>query len=102
MADVSEIDALTGTITERDFTEDEHTQRQADLAAWAARAEAEAQVAANRGTLEDRARKALSGNRDFLALAAPTNAQTLAHVKGLTRQNTALIRLVLNILDATD
>lgn len=38
--DVLEIDALTGTVTERDFTPDELAQREADQAA-AAQAEAE-------------------------------------------------------------
>lgn len=57
---------------------------------------------ANRATLVDRAATALQANRDFLALASPTNAQTLAQVKALTRQNTALIRLALGRLDSTD
>jgi hypothetical protein len=55
-----------------------------------------------RRNLEDRARAALDTNRTFLALASPTNAQTLAQVRQLTRQNTALIRLLLNQLDSTD
>ncbi|MFM1964892.1 MAG: hypothetical protein RL134_617, partial [Actinomycetota bacterium] len=53
-------------------------------------------------TLVQRAQTALQGNRDFLALSAPTNAQTLAQVKALTRQNTALIRLLLGLLDDTE
>lgn len=54
-----------------------------------------------RRTLEDRATQALDANRAFLALQSPTNAQTLAQVRSLTRQNTALIRLLLGRLDAT-
>lgn len=102
MADVTEIDALTGTVIERDFTPDELVQRQADAAEHAARKAITDALDGNRTTLTDRATQALAGNRDFLALAAPTNAQTLAQVKALTRQNAALIRLVLNLLEDTE
>jgi hypothetical protein len=68
-----------------------------------------ATVAERLGSLNDveavltaRADTALTTNRDFLTIAAPTNAQTLAHVKALTHQNTAVIRLLLRRLDATD
>lgn len=57
---------------------------------------------ANRAILTDRAATALDANRTFLALASPTNAQTLAQVKTLTRECTALIRLVLDRLDGTE
>lgn len=42
MADVVEIDAATGQVTERDFTPDEIAQREADGAAAVAAAEAAA------------------------------------------------------------
>ena len=45
--------------------------------------------------LHVKARAALTANATFLALAAPTNAQTLAQVKTLTRECSALIRLLL-------
>lgn len=45
---------------------------------------------------------ALANNRDFLALASPTNAQTLAQVRALTRQMNALARLAAGKLDTTD
>lgn len=57
---------------------------------------------ANRTTIETQATQALDTNRTFLANASPTNAQTLAQVKALTRQNNGLIRLLLNRLDGTD
>lgn len=56
----------------------------------------------NRLSLEDSARTALANNRTFLAVTSPTNAQIAAQVKALSRQNNALIRLLLNQLDATD
>jgi hypothetical protein len=70
----------------------------------------------NRQVIEQQAVSALMANKNditandtFLAIAAPTNAQTLAQVKELTRQSSrqakelnGLIRLVLNRLDATD
>lgn len=56
----------------------------------------------NEATLRQRAEAALQANRNFLALTSPTNAQTLAQVKALTRQNNGLIRMLLNRLDGTD
>lgn len=58
MADVIEIDAATGEVTERDFTPDELAQREADAAAFAAaeaeRLAAEKQAAADRAALLDK------------------------------------------------
>ena len=102
MADVLEVDATTGKVTERAYTAEEAAQRAADATESAARKVIDDAVSGNRATLTERAATALQGNRDFLALAAPTNAQTLAQVKMLTRESTGLIRLVLGLLDATD
>jgi len=60
------------------------------------------QIAANRTAIEDKATRALATNAKFLALTTPTNAQTLAQVKALTRENTAIIRLLLNRLDTDE
>ncbi len=74
---------------------------------WTARpktqAELDAEAAAvNRTTITTQATAALDANRTFLAITSPTNAQVVALVKALTRQNNALIRLTLNDLAGTD
>lgn len=56
----------------------------------------------NEDAIRKAAATALETNRTFLAVASPTNAQTLAQVKALTRQNQGVIRLALNMLDGTD
>jgi hypothetical protein len=55
-----------------------------------------------RTTLQQQAAAAMEANRTWLAVAAPTNAQTLAQVRALTRQMNGAIRLLLNQLDGTD
>jgi hypothetical protein len=56
----------------------------------------------NEATLRTQAFAALAANRTALAVATPTNAQLIGQVKALTRQNNALIRLALNLLDGPD
>lgn len=80
-------DTHTVAWTERPWTTDEQATRTATV---------------NRTALEDKATQALATNATFLALASPTHAQTLAQVKALTRENTAIIRLLLNKPDTDE
>jgi hypothetical protein len=49
----------------------------------------------NEDAIRTAARQALAVNRTFLDLASPTNAQTLAQVKHLTRVANGLLRIEL-------
>lgn len=102
MADVVIFNAQTGEVTERDFTAEELAQREADAAAYAIVHAAETAAQSNRATLTGRAQTALQANRDFLAITSPTNTQAVAQVQALTRQNTAIIRLLLGLVDGID
>lgn len=56
---------------------------------------------ANLTDLQAKAQNAIASNQNFLAIASPTNAQAVAQVQTLTRENTAIIRLLLGLLDST-
>ncbi len=56
----------------------------------------------NWGLIAARAVPALNANATFMALASPTPAQTLAQVQLLTKECTAIIRILLAQLDVTD
>jgi hypothetical protein len=77
MADVLEIDALTGDAVERDFTEDEALQRAADeaaaIAAAAEQAEKEAAAAVARDAAIEHA-KSLGFTDDMIAVMYPNLA----------------------------
>lgn len=76
---------------------------------WTVRLKSQAQldaVTANTtaATITTQATTALGVNRTFLALATPTNAQVVAQVRALTRQNNGIIRLLVNrasLIDGT-
>lgn len=69
---------------------------------WTAEELAVRTASTNRVTITDKARQALTANAGFLALTSPTNAQVLTQVKVLTRECSALIRLMLDELSTTD
>jgi hypothetical protein len=56
----------------------------------------------NEDTIRKAARQALGVNRAFLDLASPTNAQTLAQVKHLTRVANGLLRIELADFTSAD
>lgn len=71
---------------------------------WTVRSKTPAELAAdtataNSVTVRTRAELGLATNSTFLAVASPSNAQTVAQVKALTRQVSGLIRLTLGKLD---
>lgn len=101
-AEVVVNDCTARTTTRRALTAAEQQQADADSATGVQVSSVQATRDANRQTLIDRATQALDTNRAFTALPSPTQAQALAQVQALTRQNTALIRLLVGLLDATD
>lgn len=56
----------------------------------------------NADLLRGKAALALQANAAYLAIANPTNAQVVTQVQRLTRECSALIRLLLGALDTTD
>ena len=56
----------------------------------------------NADSLREQVERALEANRAFLAIPNPTPAQTAAQVKALTRDSSALIRLLLGRLESTE
>ena len=69
-----------------------------EAARFAAQAAGDA-AASNRGALQGRAQAALAVNAAFLALAPATAPQVAAQVLALTRECSALIRLLTGALD---
>jgi len=56
----------------------------------------------NAATMRGRLLQALAANAAYLGLATPTNAQNTAHLRRVTQELSALIRLALEQLDTTD
>ncbi|QOT19748.1 hypothetical protein [Paenarthrobacter sp. YJN-5] len=84
-----------GEISEaRPYTEAENTDADARLTDATAKATTQADLLSKMQT-------ALAGNVEFLNLAAPTQAQSLAQIKALTRQVNAAMRYLTNNLDST-
>src|SRR5262249_3687142 len=52
-------------------------------------------------TISSRAVKAIATNIAYLAIPSPTNAQAVTQVNALTKEVTAIIRLILNQLAST-
>lgn len=74
-----------------------------DREAWVAeRNERDKAAAVATETVAGRLRTLMAGNRDYLALTAPTAAETRKQVDKITRQVNALIRLALSDLDNID
>ena len=57
---------------------------------------------ANAATMRSRLQQALSANATHLAKTTTTNAENTAHLRRVTQQNSALIRLMLELLDTAD
>jgi hypothetical protein len=56
-------------------------------------------VQVNAATVQSRAKAALTANATFLAVPTPTAAQVGNQVKVLTKESSAVIRLLLGLLD---
>lgn len=74
----------------------------AEIAAANVAAAKEQAEASNETTIRQQAEAALAGNKTYIGIASPTNAEVAAQVKALTRQNNKIIRLLIRKLDATD
>lgn len=58
-------------------------------------------TAVNQSTLQQKAQAALTTNTTYLAIGSPSNAQVATQVQALTKECSAVIRLLLNQLDST-
>jgi hypothetical protein len=95
-----EMDSTAGTYTAWDQQGTVTQQRALTTAEITSMSSADAadQAQTNAGTIRGKIAAALAANQTFLALATPTNAQTLAQVQRLTKETNGLLRYVFNQL----
>ena len=94
--------AATGEVTRRQVEMPDVVTAEAQAPIDAAKVAAEQTASTNARTLEDQAIAALAANKVFYSRASSTTGQVLTQVKALSRQNNALIRLLLKRLDGVD
>lgn len=58
-----------------------------------------AQADANEAALRSKIAQALAANQAFLAIPTPNQNQILAHLRAMTKQQSAIMRLLTNQLD---
>jgi hypothetical protein len=100
VADRVEINCATGQATTVALSTDEQADFDQRLAAAPAAAAAQTARLANGATLQQRAQAALARNTAYLALVNPTLVDQAGQVALLTRECSALIRLLLGALDS--
>lgn len=101
MGERLEIDCTTGQAKVVALTPTEQADVDARTAAGPALEATRQTVLANAATLQQRAQGALARNAAYLGLVTPTLVDQAAQVTLLTRECSALIRLLLNALDST-
>lgn len=86
--------AADGSTTQRAFNADENAAADRDVAIRTRQT--------NLDALKTKALSAFNANKAFLAIASPTNADIVAQVKLLTRENNALIKVLFDQLQDQD
>jgi hypothetical protein len=79
---------------QRPYTSQEQSEADGRVAAQA--------LSANRDSMREKARQAVTSNNNYLALNSPNNSQNLAQIRSLTRQINALIKLEFDDVSSSD